>query len=86
MMLIAHDSVEAHFVGPGILVMVLVVEYVGLFWVEVGVGEAEPPRVVSIKKLVVDVSVGLFREPVDFHLILGPGQLVNHGCLLTVSL
>ena len=71
MMLIAHDSVKAHFVSPGVLVMVLVVEYVGFFRVEVGVGEPETPRVVLIKKLVVYVAVGLLREPVDFYLSLG---------------
>ena len=58
-MFVAHDPVEAHLVGPGVLIMVFVVEYVGLIRVKMGIGEAKTPRIVLIEQLVVDISIGL---------------------------
>ena len=85
-MLVAHDAVETHLVGKGILLVVLVVENVGLLRVEVGVGEAQTPGIVLLQVLAGDVAVGLFREPVNLRLVRGALQLIDHGCLLAPRL
>ena len=67
---VGHNAVKPHFVGPGILVVVVVVEDVGLFRVEVGIGKVHPPRLVRLQVGLRYMAVGLFREPEYFR----------HGC------
>ena len=81
-MLVGHNPVEAHFVGQGILVVVLVVKEVGLGGVEERIGESQPTRVELLQLGVADVALGLFRKPVNFHFVFGAGELVNHVVLL----
>ena len=70
-MLVAHNAVEAYFVGQGVLLVVLVVEDAGLVGIEIGIGESQASGVVLLQVLVANVSVGLLGEPVNFGLILG---------------
>ena len=70
MVLVGHDAVEAVLIGAGVLLVVLVVEHVGLFGVEMGIGEIQSSRFELLNVLVGDVAVGLFREPEYFNLIL----------------
>src|SRR5712691_6012087 len=46
MVLIRHDTIESDLIGPGVLLMVLVVEHMGLVGVEKGVREAEAARLI----------------------------------------
>ena len=84
MVLVAHDAIKAHLIGPGVLLMILIVENVGFFRVKMGVGEAETPRLILFQVGVGDVAVWLLRKPVDFDMILGAGELLSHNCLLPV--
>src|SRR6266566_3951410 len=86
MVLVAHDAVEAHFIGQGVLLMVLIVEHMRLLGVNMGVGETETPRRVLFQVGVGDVAVGLFRKPVDLYAVLGSGELFRHDCLLLAIL
>jgi hypothetical protein len=51
--------------------MVLVVQDMSFFRVEIGVGEAETAGLVLLQVSVSDGAVGLLRKPVDFDMILG---------------
>ena len=73
MVLVGHYPVNASLVGHDVLLVVLVVEYVGLFGLEVGVGKGEPTGVVLGQLFVSDVGVGLLGMKIDFHLVF-------HGC------
>jgi hypothetical protein len=64
MVLIGHDAIEAYLISQGILLMVLVVQDMGLFWVEIPVREAQAPR---------DVAIRLLSEVIDLYFIFGPG-------------
>ena len=70
---VGHDAVESHFVGQGILVVVLVIKKVGLGGVEEGIGESQPSRVELRQLGVADVALGLLGKPVNFHLVFGAG-------------
>jgi hypothetical protein len=80
--LVAHDAVKAYLIGPGILLVILIVEHMGLLRVKMGVGEAETPRLILFQVSVGDVTVGLLRKPIDFDMILGSSELLGHDCLL----
>jgi hypothetical protein len=82
--LVAHNAVEAHLIGPGVLLVVLIVEHMGLLRVKMGVGEAETPRLIRFQVSVSDVAIGLLRKPIDLDVILGAGKLLGHDCLLSV--
>ena len=71
--LVGHDPVEADFICPGVLFVVLVVEYMGLVRVEVGIGESEAAILIGFDVFVADGAVWLLGEPVDFGMFLGPG-------------
>ena len=70
-MLVGHDAVEAHCIGEGILLMVLVVQHVRLHGIEMGVGKAETSRIVLVEVLIAHITVGLLREPKDLYLLCG---------------
>ena len=76
-MLIGHDAVETYLVGQGILFMVLVVEHMGLFRVEVSVGRGQTSRLEFFQLTVGYISLSLLQKPVNIHLVLWPGQSVN---------
>ena len=82
MVFVGHNAVEPYFVGQGVLLVVLVVQHAGFLWVKVGVGEPETARLILLQVCAGDVAVRLLGEPVDFRLVLGPGQLLYHGPLL----
>jgi hypothetical protein len=82
MVLVAHDAVEADLIGPGVLLVILIVEDVGFLRIKMGVGEAETPRLILFQVSVGDVAVGLLRKPIDFDMILGSSELLGHDCLL----
>ena len=85
MVFVAHDTVESHFVGQGVLLVVLVVQHAGFLGVEVGVGESETPRLELLQVCVGNVPVRLLGEPVYLRLVFGSGQLLYHRpFLLTV--
>src|SRR2546427_10087801 len=54
----------------------------GLLRVKMGVRKTETARLVLLQVGVGDVGVGLLRKPVDFDVILGSGQLLDHTGLL----
>ena len=66
-MLIGHYAVQPRLVGHCVLLMVLVIEMMGLFRVEVGVGEIQPPGVVLRDVVHVQVGIGLLGMEKDFH-------------------
>ncbi len=67
-MLVGHDSVEAHRIGAGILLVILIVQGVGSLRIKIGVRECETRRVL-FEVRVADVTVRLLRVEIDFDLI-----------------
>jgi hypothetical protein len=84
MVLVAHDAVKAYLIGPGVLLVILIVEHMGFLRVKIGVGKAETPRLILFQVSVGDVTVGLLRKPVDLDMIFGAGELLRHDYLLLV--
>ena len=82
-MLVAHNAVEAHLIGQGVLLVVLVVEDAGLVGVKIGVGETQAAGVVLLQVGVGYVAVGLLGEPVNFRLVFGSRKLIDHSPLLS---
>jgi hypothetical protein len=70
-MLVGHDAIEAHRIGEGILLMVLVVQHVGLLRIKMGVGKAETSRIVLVEVRIGNIPVGLLRKPIDLDLLCG---------------
>ena len=70
-MFVAHDTVKAHLIGEGVLLMGLIVQHVGLFRIEMAVEKAETPGVILRDVFTRDVAVGLLNEPEDLHPVLG---------------
>ena len=70
-MFVRHDAVEAHCIGEGILLMVLVVEDMGLLGIEMGVGKTETARIVLVEVLIGHIPIGLLRKPKDLDLLCG---------------
>ena len=66
-MLVGHYPVDAFFVGQGVLLVVLVVQHVGLFRVEVCVGKVDSARLVLGDFLLIDVGIGLLRVKVQLY-------------------
>ena len=58
-MLIRHDAVKTHLIGEGILLMVLIVQYVCLLGIKMGVGKAETSRIVLVEILIGNIPIGL---------------------------
>ena len=69
MVLVGHDAVQARLVGHPVLLVVLVVQLVGLLWVEVGIWKVEASRLVPADILFIQVGVGLLGMEKDFHRI-----------------
>ena len=67
--LIGHYAVESGLVGHGVLLVVLVVEMVGLFRIEVGVGEVQPTRLELVNVLFVQLRIWLLGVEIDVHCI-----------------
>jgi hypothetical protein len=58
--LVGHNPVKAHLIGPGVLVMVVAIEHVGLFGIKVGVGEVHTTRLVGRQIVFRNMAIGLF--------------------------
>ena len=69
-MLVGHDAVDAHFVGPSVLLVVLVVQNVSFKRIEIGVWEVQSPRLVVRQVFLGDVGIGLLRVKENFNLVL----------------
>ena len=67
--LVGHDAVEIDLVRQLVLVVVVGVEDVGLFGVEIGVGEVHPTRFPPFEVILGDVAIGLFGKPEYFELV-----------------
>jgi hypothetical protein len=72
-MLVGHDPVEAYLVRQNVLFMVLVVQHMSLFRVEVCVGKEQSAGVILFQVFVPDVPVGLLGKPEHFDFVFGPG-------------
>ena len=59
MVLVGHDAIESRFVGHGVLLVVLVIEMVGFFRIEIGIGKVEAAGVVPADVLFVQMGVRL---------------------------
>jgi hypothetical protein len=70
MVLIGHDPVEADLIGPGILLMILVIQRVRLPGIEIPVGKVETPGGVLGQVRLLHRRVGLLGMKEDFHLLL----------------
>jgi hypothetical protein len=66
--LVGHDSIKAHLIGAGILLVILIVQGVGSLRIKIGVREGETRRVLFEVRFG-DVTIRLLRVEVDFNLI-----------------
>jgi hypothetical protein len=67
--LVGHDTVEADLIGESILFVILVIQDMGLLWIEVGVRKAQTPGIVLGQIRIGDVAIGLLREPEHFYAV-----------------
>ena len=74
-MLVGHYPVKSHFIRPGVLVVVIVVQHVGLEGIKVAVWEMHPAGLVMFQIFVRHVAVGLLGKPKN----------LGHGVLLADS-
>ena len=70
--LVYHQSIEAHLFRVLVLVQVPLEQIMGLIRVEIRIGKQKSCGVVLLQVFISDIAVWLLREPINLYVVLGP--------------